>query len=60
MRPWPGSSSGRRDPLGQRLKVGGAWRTVVGVVSDVKSSSLESDVRPQLYVPHAQVALGRE
>jgi len=26
----------------------------VGVVSDVKSSSLESDVRPQLYVPHAQ------
>jgi putative ABC transport system permease protein len=24
------------------------------VVSDVKSSSLESDVRPQIYVPHAQ------
>jgi len=43
-----------RDPLGRRLKAGGAWRTVVGVVSDVKSSSLESNVRPQLYVPHAQ------
>ncbi len=43
-----------RDPLDRRLKVGGAWRTIVGVVSDVKSSSLESDVRPQVYLPHAQ------
>src|SRR5262249_51775518 len=36
-----------RDPIGQRLKAGGAWRTIVGVVCDVKSSSLESEVRPQ-------------
>ena len=43
-----------RDPLGKRLRAGGAWRTVVGVVSDVKSGSLESDVGPQLYLPHAQ------
>ncbi|HYV31382.1 MAG TPA: FtsX-like permease family protein, partial [Candidatus Binatia bacterium] len=43
-----------RNPVGERLSVGGALRIVVGVVSDVKSSSLESDVRPQLYVPHAQ------
>ena len=43
-----------RTPVGQRLKAGGALRTVVGVVSDVKSCSLESDVRPQLYLPHAQ------
>jgi putative ABC transport system permease protein len=43
-----------RDPLGQRLKAGRAWRTVVGVVSDVKSGSLERDVNPQLYFPHAQ------
>jgi putative ABC transport system permease protein len=34
--------------------VQGAWRTIVGVVSDVKSASLESDVRPQVYRPHAQ------
>jgi predicted permease len=45
---------GSHDPLGRRLRVGGAWRTVVGVVSDVKSSSLESDVGPQVYLPHAQ------
>ena len=43
-----------RDPLGHRLKVQGAWRTIVGVVSDVKSASLESDVRSQVYRPHAQ------
>ena len=45
---------GARDPVGHRLKVLGAWRTIVGVVSDVKSASLESDVRPQVYRPHAQ------
>jgi putative ABC transport system permease protein len=45
---------GARDPVGQRLKVQGGWRTIVGVVSDVKSASLESDVRPQVYRPHAQ------
>lgn len=47
-----------RNPVGQRLKFGGAWRTVVGVVMDVKSSSLEGDVRSQLYVPNAQWAWG--
>jgi putative ABC transport system permease protein len=49
---------GERDPVGQRIKVGGAWRTVVGVVSDVKSGSLEEEIRPQLYLPHAQWAWG--
>ena len=45
---------GARDPLGHRLKVQGAWRTIVGVVADVKSASLESEVRFQVYRPHAQ------
>jgi putative ABC transport system permease protein len=49
---------GTRDSLGRRLNAGGAWRTVVGVVSDVKSSSLEADVGPQLYIPNAQWAWG--
>ena len=43
-----------REPLGQRVKVGGVWRVVVGVVSDVKSRSLESDAAPQVYLPYAQ------
>src|SRR5215475_10599940 len=49
---------GERDPVGQRIRAGGAWRTVVGVVSDVKSGSLEAEIRPQLYLPHAQWAWG--
>jgi len=43
-----------RDPVGRRLNAGGAWRTVVGVVSDVRSASLEKEVNPQLYLPNAQ------
>jgi putative ABC transport system permease protein len=47
-----------RDPIGERLKAGGAVRTIVGIVSDVRSSSLESEVRPQFYLPNAQWAWG--
>jgi putative ABC transport system permease protein len=45
---------GGREALGHRLSIAGAWRRVVGVVSDVKSASLESTVRPQIYLPYAQ------
>jgi putative ABC transport system permease protein len=44
----------KADAVGHRLQVNGAWRSVVGVVSDVKSASLEKDVRPQVYIPFAQ------
>jgi putative ABC transport system permease protein len=32
------------------------WLEIVGVVGDVKQISLDSDVRPEIYVPHAQGA----
>jgi putative ABC transport system permease protein len=48
------SGSNPADALGRRIKAGGAWRTVVGIVADVKSGSLEKEVGPQLYIPHAQ------
>lgn len=46
---WPGA-----DPIGKRLKFGGIrssnpWMTIVGVVRDVKTSSLEAANRPQIY-----------
>ena len=52
---WP-----KQEPLGKRLKFGGpdekvSWQTVVGVVEDVKQSSLESESQLQLYQPYAQV-----
>jgi predicted permease len=30
------------------------WRTIVGIVRDVRSHALEMQARPQLYVPYAQ------
>jgi putative ABC transport system permease protein len=50
---WPGT-----DPLGRRLKVGGPegpWRSVVGVVGDVRHHGLQEQPRLQVYLPHAQL-----
>lgn len=50
-RVWPGE-----DPLGRRVRVlmGGIeqeWRTVVGVVEDVKNQVLTEEAKPFVYVP---------
>jgi putative ABC transport system permease protein len=47
---WPG-----QDPLGKRLKTGAGsspwpWRTVVGVVGDVRQTNLETAVMPEIFV----------
>jgi putative ABC transport system permease protein len=50
---WPG-----RDPLGKRFKVGAPewpWMTVVGVVDDVKDTSLSNPANPHAYTPYLQV-----
>ena len=51
---WPGMS-----PIGKRLKMtgqdsAGEWRTVVGVVGDVKHVSFDADSPPHVYAPLAQ------
>jgi len=51
---WPGAS-----PIGKRLKMtgqdsAGEWRTVVGVVGDVKHVSFDADSPPHVYAPLAQ------
>ncbi len=50
---WPG-----QDPLGKRFKVGvpeWPWMTVVGVVDDVKDTSLSNPANPHTYTPYLQV-----
>jgi predicted permease len=47
-----------RDPLGRRVRFGRdttkPWRTVVGVVKDIKSDGLDIDGVPHIYVPTYQ------
>jgi putative ABC transport system permease protein len=46
---------GPQNPVGQRLRFGGpAWRTVIGVVGDVRHEGLDGDLKPEMYVPFAQ------
>ena len=51
------------DPLGRRMNVsigrpGGMDVEIVGVVGDIKMSTLDADTRPAVYMPHTQLALG--
>ena len=55
---WPGG-----DAIGQRVLLGGGttdsiWRTVVGVVGDVKHRGLDAAPRPEMYMPEAQWPAG--
>ncbi len=48
---WPGQSA-----IGKRMKPGfdGPWRTIIGVVADVKNSGLDKPAGTELYFPLAQ------
>ncbi|HEY7187021.1 MAG TPA: ABC transporter permease [Vicinamibacterales bacterium] len=50
---------GTENPVGQRLRFGSRptgpdWRTIVGVVGDVRHEALDGDPKPELYVPFSQ------
>jgi len=47
----------RENPIGKRVRTGGAdqpWRTIAGVVGDVKTSGLASAAEPAIYLPYRQ------
>jgi putative ABC transport system permease protein len=54
-RAWPD-----QDPLGKRIRVGTAdlWKTVNGVVGNVRNISLDRDSRPTVYFSAAQLGIG--
>lgn len=49
---------GGHDAIGRRVRVGGSadgpWRTVVGIVGDVRHVELNEAARPQMYLPQSQ------
>ena len=50
---WPGA-----DPIGQRVRIGGydgPWRTIVGIVGDVRHQELAAPPTLQMYAPQAQI-----
>ena len=51
------------DPIGKRIRVrikqdGGVVYEIVGIVGDIKMTSLEAAAGPAVYVPHRQLAIG--
>ncbi len=47
----------RGDALGHRVRLGdptGPWRTIVGIVGDVRHAALDAPRTNQIYLPHAQ------
>jgi putative ABC transport system permease protein len=47
---------GGQDPIGRRLQFGPAetWRTVIGVVGDVRHEGLDAQTGPEMYMPMDQ------
>ena len=41
-------------PIGKKVHFQGQWRTIVGVVGDVRFEKLSKDVEPTIYTPFAQ------
>ena len=54
---WPDEA-----PIGQRIRLGGdpqePWRTIVGIVGDIKQSGLDGDPTREYYIPYKQDTWG--
>ncbi len=47
---------GSQNPIGQRLRFGDdKWRTIAGVVGDVRHEGLAAKPAPEMYIPYGQV-----
>jgi len=49
-----------QNPIGKRVREGGYpdWRTVVGVIADVKHSGPAAEARPEVSLPYSQLTAG--
>ena len=45
------------DPIGQRIRLGQGWTTIVGIVAAIRNSGTTQPVRPEVFMPvHQQTA----
>ncbi|HUK89405.1 MAG TPA: ABC transporter permease, partial [Blastocatellia bacterium] len=54
---------GNQSPIGRRIKSGGnesPWRTIVGVIADVKNAGLDQPAGTELFFPATQTGFGRQ
>jgi len=61
VRRYLGGKDGRNDAIGRRVSLGGSdgpWRTIVGVVADVRHRTLAAEARPELLLPYVQLDPG--
>jgi putative ABC transport system permease protein len=54
---WPSRAEDGQAALGRRVRIGKRWRTIIGVVDDVKYDGPEGRVEPEAYVPYAYWAV---
>ena len=45
--------------VGKRLRIGGDWHTVIGVVSDIRQSGLDEEAAPHVYISYKQFGPAR-
>ena len=54
---WPGYPAAAQDPIGKRFNSGrGSWMTVVGVIADLRQSSLADEPDLEWFAPHTMLA----
>ena len=56
---WPAGVEGSKDPVGQKLQIGGRQFEIVGVVGEVKGESLNRAPQPTIYLSYQQAVDAR-
>lgn len=55
---WPGSARQTFPQIGARVRISDVWRTVVGIVGNVRSYGRTSEAEPEVYLPHSENPYG--
>jgi len=51
---WPAGVTGAKDPVGQKIRIGGSAYEIAGVVGEVNGAGLNREPRPTIYLSYQQ------